>query len=333
VNILNKVLIAVRLARPRTWAFSVAGYLLGYMAAATPAPSQMILGIMIFALGTAATNLVNAYTDVEEDSINLPQRAEMVKQLGRRNLVHVLWSLYPLIVIASSTISPLFLLIVAVAEVDSIGYSLPPLRFKQHPVTALLSFSGAVVLPYVAGAVAAEASPFSPLLLLLGSFMFAYGTVKNIPDIIVDAKAGLKTTATISASLKRTVETSTILLLTPYLLLTTMIALDLLSRTYIIDLIFLPFLAYWSLGNAKATDAQTLEMLHRFGFVYAVSFILFNIVITYPSQASLVIGLSTLVYITAISRLSLDSRPQQSTIGRQMKPLRQKDETLGIYRR
>ena len=330
---MNKVLIAVKLARPRTWAFSVVGYLFGYLAAATPALLQIILGTAVFALGTAATNLVNAYTDIDEDAVNLPQRTEMVKQLGRRNLARILWLLYPLILIASSTFGPIFLLVVAVAEVDSIGYSLPPLRLKKHPVTALLSFSGAVVIPYVAGAVAAEASPFSPLLLLLGSFMFAYGTVKNIPDIIGDARAGLKTTATISESLRRTVETSTILLLTPYFLLTAMIVLDLLSRTYIINLIFVPFLAYWSLGNSKASDVQTLELLHTFGFVYAVSFLLFNMVITYPSQASLVIGLSTLAYITAITKLSLDSRHPHSRRGRQIHPLRQKDEILGIYRR
>jgi len=326
---LNKAFLVVKLARPRTWTFAITSYLFGYMATNTPILWQVLLGIAIFALGTAATNLINVYTDIREDAINLPMRVEMVRGLGRRNLAYVIGGLYPLILLLSVPFGLNFILVVALAEFDSIGYSLPPLRFKRHPVTALLSFSGAVSLPFLAGLVLAGASLLNPLLILLGSFMFAYGTVKNIPDVPGDNRAGLKTIATVSASLKKTVETSALLLLIPYMVLSAMVALNILSPIYLLNMIFLPFLAYWALKNTRTSNLVKLEQLHTFGFIYAVSFILFNLVLTYPSHISIGVLGFTLSFIFLVSRFGVDSRLQHPV--KSYQSLKQEGENLGSH--
>ncbi len=322
----------VKLARPRTWTFALLSYLFGYMATSNPIAWQIILGVIIFALGTAATNLINAYTDIEEDAINLPFRMEMVRKIGRRKIEYVLLSIYPLILILSIPFGLPFILVVAFAELDSIGYSLPPLRFKRNPVTALISFSGAVILPFIAGLAIAGSSLLNPLLIFLGSFMFAYGTVKNIPDIMGDFRAGLKTTATFSLTLKRTVRLSALLLLMPYIVLLPMVTLNMLSSVYLANVIFLPFLAYWTIRNNEATNLATLEQLHTFGFIYAVSFILFNLILTYPSQISLGISALILSFILIVSKAGMDSRYQYQAKKFGTQNLKQEEENLGFYR-
>jgi 4-hydroxybenzoate polyprenyltransferase len=332
VKELEKALLVVKLSRPRTWTFAIVSYLFGYMATGTPILWQIFLGGAIFALGTAATNLLNVYTDIEEDAINLPLRTEMMNELGRRKLLYVAVGLYPLILLLSVPFGSLFILVVTLAELDSIGYSLPPLRFKRHPVTALLSFSGAVSLPFLAGLVIAGASLLNPLLIFLGSFMFAYGTVKNIPDILGDIRAGLKTTATASSSLKKAVKTSALFLLIPYVVLFSMVALRILGPGYLMNSVFLPFLAYWALQNSGASNLEMLEQLHSFGFIYAVSFILFNLVLTYPSQLSVGIFVVTLSFILVVTKFGMDSRLQNTIRSHNLQSLKQEDEKLGYYR-
>jgi len=329
---LRKALLVIKLARPRTWTFAVVSYLFGYMATGTPVLWQVFLGMAIFALGTAVTNLINVYTDIREDAVNFPIRMEMVNELERRNLVYVVLALYPFILLLSIPFGLNFVLIVALAEFDSIAYSLPPFRFKRYPTTALISFSGTVILPFLAGLTVAGSSLLNPLLLLLGSFMFAYGTVKNIPDIPGDLRAGIKTTANVSTSLRKAVEKTTLLLLVPYILLSSMVALSLLSPVYLVNLIFLPFLAYWALRNTRTSNLAMLEQLHTFGFVYAVSFILLNLMLTYSSQFSIGVPILTLSFILAVTRLRVDSRLPHPTGGHNKQKLKQRDEKLGSHR-
>ena len=330
VKRLEKVVLAIKMGRPRTWTFAVVSYLFGYMSTSSPVLWQVALGSLIFALGTAATNLINAYTDIEEDSVNLPLRAGMIKSFGRENLTKLIIVIYPIILLLSAPFGLTFLLVIGLAVLDSIGYSLPPLRFKRHPAAALISFSGAVALSFVGGLVAAGSSILDPLLLLLGSFMFAYGTVKNIPDIQGDVKAGLKTTATLSTSIRRTVRISTLLLLVPYVALLGMIMLNVLNSIYLVDFVFLPFLIYWARGNNETSDSAAQESLHSFGFVYAVSFILSNMVITHPSQTSLLISILSMSFIAIITKAGIDSR--QKPANNLAKSLEKESEKIGFHR-
>jgi len=48
---------------------------------------RALLGVLVFAVLTGATNLLNAYTDRYEDSLNQPFRIVWLNQLGDRKII------------------------------------------------------------------------------------------------------------------------------------------------------------------------------------------------------------------------------------------------------
>jgi 4-hydroxybenzoate polyprenyltransferase len=202
-----------------------------------------------------------------------------------------------------------FTLIVIIAVFDSIFYSLPPLRFKRHPVTALIAFSGAVGLSFLAGLAATNRlSQIDPWFILFTVFMMTYGTVKNVPDFLGDHLNGLKTTVTAFKDLKRAVRISTILLLLPYFLLILLIGTGILSKVYLLNIPLMAFPVYWAYRNFRAVNREDQERLHTQGFIYAVSFYLFNLILSQPSPVSLAITFSVLLAIFLLTKLRVDSR-------------------------
>ncbi|MCJ7761583.1 hypothetical protein MUP59_10675, partial [Candidatus Bathyarchaeota archaeon] len=163
--------------------------------------------------------------------------------------------------------------------------------------------------------------------LATGEWFGAYALTE--PGAGSDANSG-KTTATLSTSIRRTVRISTLLLLVPYVALLGMIVLNILSPIYLVNFVFLPFLIYWARGNNKASDSAALESLHSFGFVYAVSFILSNMVITYPSQTSLLISILSMSFIAIITKTGLDSR--QNPANNLAKSLEKESDKIGFHR-
>ena len=61
-------------------------------------------------------------------------------------------------------------------------------------------------------------------------------------------------------------------------------------------------------GMLKAKSSQELEKAHTFGFFYAISFILFTLVLTSPTLASIIVILSAYLWTLLVSRVSMDSR-------------------------
>src|SRR6266480_2247919 len=275
--------IVLRLSRPRTWTFAASSFILGYMLAGGSSLFQMALGLAVAGLVTAATNVVNAFADRKEDAVNQPSRVFWIDQIGLPGTITSLLILYGMAVAASVLLGPLFMLVLAVGIFNSIFYSVRPLRFKARPLANLV-------------------------FLLLTYFMFTYGTVKNLPDYSGDKKAGTRTSATIFHSLANAVRFSGILLFTPYILLTAFIAVGSLAPIYLADLgMGLIFAVIFS-GMLKAKSSQELEKAHTFGFFYAISFILFTLVLTSPTLASIIVILSAYLWTLLVSRVSLDSR-------------------------
>lgn len=253
--------------------------------------------------------MINAYTDIEEDLINNPIRVEWINQIGKENLVNAIIITYSLVIALSLPFEPLFTLIVITSVFDSIFYSLPPLRFKRHPLTSLISFSGAVGLPFLAGLAAINKFDLTnPQFILFTSFMLTYGTVKNIPDIQGDLSAGLRTTATIFGDFKKSVKMNTILLMLPYVTLLYFIITGRLDRIYFLDFIFLGFPIYWAYMNLETYTRAVKEKLHTQGFMYAVSFLLFNLILSYPPLISLTVSSLILFSIFLVNKFGIDSR-------------------------
>src|SRR2546428_221581 len=181
-------------------------------------------------------------------------------------------------------------------------------RTWTFAASSFMSCSGAVGLSFLSGvSVMGSVNLLNPVFLLLTYFMFTYGTVKNLPDYSCDKKAGTKSSATIFHSLVNAVRFSGILLFTPYILLSVFIAVAALGPIYLADLGMALIFAIIFFGMLKAKSSQELEKAHTFGFFYAISFMLFTLVLTSPTLASIIVILSAYLWTLLVSRVSLDS--------------------------
>jgi 4-hydroxybenzoate polyprenyltransferase len=304
--------IVLRLSRPRTWTFAASSFILGYTLAGGSSLFQIALGLAVAGLVTAATNVVNAFADRKEDAVNQPSRVFWVDQIGRHGTIVSIFILYALAFTASLLLGPLFMIVLAVGVFNSVSYSIRPFRFKSRPLLSLVSFSGAVGLAFLSGvSIVGSISLLNPVFLLVTYFMLTYGTVKNLPDYFGDKKAGTRTTATVFRSIIDAVRFSTILLFTPYLLLVGLVATGLLAPIYLADLGMAVILTIIVARMLKSKSSQEFEKTHTIGFFYAISFLLFTLVLASPTLASIVIILSAYLWTLLVSRVSMDSRVEK----------------------
>jgi len=301
--------ILFRLSGPRTWVFPSFSFILGYVVGGGGQLSQIGIGIAVASLVTAATNIVNAYADRKEDATNQPQRLFWLGQIGSRQITASLVVLYSGAAALAIYLGPLFTLVLGFGILNSIFYSLPPLRFKAKPFASLASFSGALGLPFLAGlSIRGSLDFLNPMLWLLTWFMFTYGTVKNLPDYFGDMKAGIRTSATIFKNVRKAVLFSATLLSTPYIFLVGLVALGFLGPIYIADLALVPLLIFILSEMLRAKDSAGLEKAHTLGFFYAISFLLFTLVLTSPTLQSLVMVLVAYFWALIVAKISVHSR-------------------------
>ncbi len=305
----HKLPIFFRLSRPRTWVFPTTGFLLGYAFKGLSPVTSLALGVAIACLVTAATNIINAYADRYEDAINQPARVFWIDQVGRRGAIVSSIILYAAASSIAVYLGPLFLLVLALGIFNSSSYSLPPLRFKARPFPSLISFSGAVGLSFLSGLAAhGTIGLYNPLLWLTTYFMLTYGTVKNLPDYQGDKKTGTRTTATMFKTVREAVVFSGALLYTPFILLVALVVAQLLPSIYFLDIGFATILTLILRQMWRARDSQGLERAHTLAFFYAVSFLLFTLVLTLPSIGSVIAVTTSLLWTILVSKINIDSR-------------------------
>jgi len=301
--------ILFRLSGPRTWVFPSFSFILGYAIGGGGQLSQIGIGIAVASLVTAATNIVNAYADRKEDATNQPQRLFWLGQIGSRQIATSLVVLYSGAAALAVYLGPLFTLVLGFGILNSIFYSLPPLRFKAKPFVSLVSFSGALGLPFLGGlSIRGSLDFLNPMLWLLTWFMFTYGTVKNLPDYFGDLKAGVRTSATIFKNVRKAVLFSATLLSTPFIFLVGLVAIGFLGPIYIVDLALVPLLIFILSEMLRAKDSAGLEKAHTLGFFYAISFLLFTLVLTSPTLQSLVMVLVAYFWALVVAKISVHSR-------------------------
>ena len=171
--------LGVKLARPRTWAFIILAYSIGWSLTGSPFSLQYAVGLIIYILLVANVNIINAYTDIDEDRINLPQRVKMVEQIGYKRLPYIVAAISAVCLALSFTMNWVFSVILIIALLNGLFYSLRPLRFKTHPVLSLFSFSGAVVFPLIGAWVIAKNIIDIPLLIIFLGFSFLVWNYKE----------------------------------------------------------------------------------------------------------------------------------------------------------
>ena len=308
----NSASLIFRLSRPRTWVFPSISLILGYTSAGGDSLQRLLIGIMTACLVTASTNLVNAFADRREDLVNQPSRALWLEKIGPFEALIVAFGLYAVAGTVSLLLGPLFMLILGLGILDSLFYSLPPLRFKANPIRSLVSFSGAVGLAFLGGmSINGSVDVFNPFFLLCTYFMFAYGAVKNLPDYRGDKRASIKTSATIFPTIRDAVIVSSVLLFTPYLLLVGLVFAGVVGTIYLLDLGFVVILSLIIREMWLTMTPEGLEKAHTISFFYAISFLMFTLVLMSPNLLTLVIVLGAYAWTLLVSKVKVDSRAER----------------------
>jgi 4-hydroxybenzoate polyprenyltransferase len=305
----DRFLNLVKLARPRTWTFIVFSYVIGWLLSGAALSGRFFVGLMVSVIGVINVNLLNAYTDQEEDLINLPHRVAMLDKVGEKTLIAVIAALYGAATLLAMAMPFWYKVVYIISAFDAIFYSLPPLRLKGGPISSLVSFAGAVFLPAV-GAWTLEYDLMStPLIIIfLGYVFLTYCTLKNIPDYDGDKLAGLRTSATIFSSKKKASYAATVLLLSPYPLLVALTSLGIVEARFNVLIWLLPVIGYISYGIIKAETYEEHERFHTLGLIYVVAFLVSTLLIISPTLNTLGFIIGLLAVQGLILKTKLDSR-------------------------
>ena len=299
----------VKLARPRTWFFIYYSYIIGWILGGPIITGQFFLGLTICVLSTASVNLLNAYTDIEEDQVNLPNRVMMVDRLGLGNLRNLTILLYGFTTVLALMMPFWFKVVYIVSVFDTVFYSLEPLRLKARPLMSMVSFSGAILLPGVASwTLYNDLVNTPPLLYFLGYMFFTYCTLKNLPDYDGDKSAGLRTSATVFNSRKQAGKVAAVVLASPFLLLAGLLYSGQLGQRYALLFLLAPLVIYLGHLAVKGDSYDELEKLHTYGLMYVVLFLVITLVITSPTVMAGAFIVATLVVQAVILKNKIDSR-------------------------
>lgn len=298
----------LKLARPRTWCFIVSMFVFAYASTGHVEVLPFAAGVVIFCAMTAASNLVNIWTDREADAINLPHRAVWVARIGDDRLLCAIVACYAALVILPWVGGLAFAVVVLIGAGISLAYSLGP-RLKAHPLFALVAFATGVTVPFIGGWVIVEPVwTVSPVLLVVAWFFFAYGTLKNLPDIEGDRASGTVTFFTMF-SRSRAALLSGALLASPYLLLLGLILAGVLEPRYLITFLFVPLLAWVVYRTARAATPEAREATHALGYLYQLGFFLTLLLLYYTSPLTILSAAIIAIVGIGADALQIDSRP------------------------
>lgn len=189
----------VALSRPRFWMYLLGPYAVGLAAAgARPGPVLLLLGAYLTLPANLLLYGVNDLFDRPTDRLNRKKGSYEAlldpsedRRLRRAILLTNLpfLALLPSLPLGASAWLVVFLVL-------GIGYSAPPLRFKERPgLDSLSNFLYAA--PGFAGyTAAAEAAPAPSLVLAAALWCAAMHAYSAVPDIDADRAAGIRTIAT-----------------------------------------------------------------------------------------------------------------------------------------
>ncbi len=145
----------------------------------------MVIGSIVVFMVTSAGNILNDYLDVETDRINHPARPIVTGKISKSNAMAVSVILFVgAVVLAYIFISPLALLVVAVAEIMLILYEV---RTKGIGLSGNASISILVGLIFIFGGICVNSLDRMILLFGMASLTnFSREIIKDIQDISGD---------------------------------------------------------------------------------------------------------------------------------------------------
>jgi len=194
----------VHISRPRFWMYTVGPYILGTFATAPGYATFISARFWIYLLFfVVAANVliygVNDLADTDTDLHNDKKGSYEIRlQKQQRAATVVACGLaFAALVVAVVGQSMLTAVLMGVFLVLSIGYSVPPLRFKARPLFDSVSNVLYAMPGFIAASIWAPTTAI-PVTAIAASWLWcmAMHTFSAIPDVTADKKAGLATTAT-----------------------------------------------------------------------------------------------------------------------------------------
>lgn len=235
--------------------------------------TTLIWGVSTLVIVNAASNSLNAAYDVDIDKINKPYRpipAGIVTKDEARSLA---WILYLVTIWRAATVfrftySFLVLLIMLI----TIGYSMPPLRFKQRLWISNLSVAWARgMLGFVAAWAIFDDPlrptngwPFDPTPWAIGLIMFIFltgaTTTKDFTDVKGDRRFGMRTLPVVYG-VRRAALYSSPFLVAPFVLIPIGALFHILKweTNLLVVLVVWGFYLIFLLSKAKFSQDQKLE--------------------------------------------------------------------------
>lgn len=302
------------LGRPRTCIPGLFSYALAVGYADAKPGFLLLLGAFLSFLVGFSANLHNTYTDLEEDSRNLPGRLWLIYLLGYRRLRSWLVALNAVMAGSALLYGVDFFLFVVVGLIALHQYSFRPARLKSRPVLGLTIFSMATVGPFLIGwfGLGGGVRPPDPKIWSVVVFLFVWftakGLFKNTPDYYGDKEAGLRTSATVFPSWRGAATATTIGTLTAYLCYPLLLFTGAIPVGALASLVLLPLVVVQCVRLVRADDGAIGNELLRRDMLLSSVFLGVSLLLVFPTVISLCLALSGIAVILLSDALNMDSR-------------------------
>ncbi|MFC5744334.1 UbiA family prenyltransferase [Actinomadura rugatobispora] len=310
----------VALGRPRTCVPGLVAYALGLGYAPAPVPpGHAVLGAVLALLVGFSANLHNTYTDVEEDSRNLPGRMWMLYRLGLRRLAWTLAGLNAFMAGAAVVYGPGFVVFMVIGLIGLHQYSFRPLRLKARPLLGLYVFAQAVAGPFLIGwfigqgGMRALPGPVWGMFGFLCAWFVAKGLVKNVPDFDGDRAAGLRTSATLFPSRAAAARCAALVTVAAYLCLPVLPVAGASPAAVLWALPWTLVAAYQGFRLVRSGDAAAANAVLRRDMVLSSGFLATVLLLQEPGWSSVAVIASGALIIAASDLLAVDSRRDTDT--------------------
>ena len=323
--------VALVLGRPRTCVPAALAFALGATFVDSTPTARWWVGVGFSAAGSFLANLVNTFTDSDEDAFNLPGRRALVEQIGKAEAKALMVTLALWLFLASVYLGWEVMVCMGIALLLVHQYSHRPLRAKARPWLGLFVFAQAVSTPYAVAALVQPDASFAHRLwregplassstaafLGVGAFVFlwflAKGVHKNVPDYDGDRAAGLRTSATVFATRTAASWFSLVVTATVFAALAVAIQQGWLSSRVWWALLWAPVATANAWRLTRPVTVAAANRVLRTDMTLSIGFLATVLLLQAPEAQHALLVLVCAVAVIATDTLGIDSRTDSDT--------------------